>query len=518
MYSYTKNKRKLNYMILIIMILVISIGYAILSSNLNIVGSSQIGAPTWDIHWENVVVKTGSVTASTPTIDTNRTTVNYTVTFTIPGDYYEFTVDAVNAGSIDGMVSVVSNKLNGTEITTLPNYLEYKVTYDDGVDIAPNHLLSAGTSEKYKVHVGYKKDISVSDIPATPQTLNLSFSVTYVQSDSNAVLVDHSVIVYTGNKYISTDVANSTVQIGQSMSSAIVQFNNSSDVMEAIGNYPLYLKHKVVNGIVTESYVDFYMDDYMASMAPGITAGVYSLQGGGASYDEQSGQYNNDSIYFEKNKLVLQSALGSGVTCTDSITEYSCSMMGVTALVKASGFIKINVGNVYFSVTESGMSYGEGEALLEPSLGPSILYTHNYINNSLFVGEAIPDTVTVYNSFWDFYDSNQSDYCLKHIIEDGLISESYVIFNMFYKLDIGNSGETTGLYALKGYDSSAYESNKQILQTAFGTSNCQDNITSYSCSITDLFASASSDGTVIAGYNSGNYCTVIGNESYCDGK
>ena len=185
-YSYNKNKRKLNYMILIIMILVISIGYAILSTDLNILGSSQISAPTWNIHWENVSVKSGSVTAATPTIDTNKTTVNYSVTLTIPGDYYEFTVDAINAGTIDGMVSVVSNKLNNVEITTLPNYLEYKVTYDDGVDIAPNHLLASSTSEKYKVHVGYKKDISVSDILATPQTLNLSFSVTYVQSDSNA--------------------------------------------------------------------------------------------------------------------------------------------------------------------------------------------------------------------------------------------------------------------------------------------------------------------------------------------
>ncbi|MBR2997756.1 MAG: hypothetical protein IKF37_01600, partial [Bacilli bacterium] len=185
-YSYNKNKRKLNYMILIIMILVISIGYAVLSTNLNIVGSSQINAPTWDIHFENVSVASGSVTASTPTIDTNKTTVNYSVTLSIPGDYYEFTVDAVNAGTIDGMVSIVSNKLNGTEITTLPSYLEYKVTYEDGVDIAPNHLLEAGTSEKYKVHVGYKKDISVSDIPSTAQTLNLTFSVTYVQSDSNA--------------------------------------------------------------------------------------------------------------------------------------------------------------------------------------------------------------------------------------------------------------------------------------------------------------------------------------------
>ena len=211
MYSYSKNKRKLNYMILIIMILVISIGYAILSTNLNILGSSQISAPTWDIHWENVQVKTGSVSASTPTIDTNKTTVNYSVTLTIPGEYYEFTVDAVNAGTIDGMVSVISNKLNDTEITTLPNYLEYKVSYDDGIDIAPNHLLASNSSEKYKVHVGYKKDINVSDIPATPQTLNLSFSVTYVQSDDNAT--EKPVPSFAGDSWatIVNNVKNNTI-------------------------------------------------------------------------------------------------------------------------------------------------------------------------------------------------------------------------------------------------------------------------------------------------------------------
>ena len=171
-----KSKKRLYYLLVIVLLLLVSVGYAVLSNNLNIVGVSTINNSTWDIHWENVQVKTGSVTASTPTIDTAKTTVSYSVALTIPGDYYEFTVDAVNAGAIDGMVSVVSNKLNGTEITTLPSYLEYKVTYDDGVDIAPNHLLAANTSEKYKVHVGYKKDISVSDIPSNDQTLNLSFS------------------------------------------------------------------------------------------------------------------------------------------------------------------------------------------------------------------------------------------------------------------------------------------------------------------------------------------------------
>ena len=237
-YSYNKNKRKLNYMILIIMILVISIGYAVLSTNLNIVGAGTINNPTWNIHWENVSVKTGSVSASTPTIDTNKTTVNYSVTLTIPGDYYEFTVDAVNDGSIDGMVSVVSNKLNGTEITTLPNYLEYKVSYVDDIDIAPNHLLASGTSEKYKVHVGYKKDISVSDIPATPQTLNLSFSVTYVQSDNNAVKPAHP-------ESFETDSCKTIVTAVQNNYTSVYSVGDTKTIdMGTLGTHTLRIANK----------------------------------------------------------------------------------------------------------------------------------------------------------------------------------------------------------------------------------------------------------------------------------
>ena len=84
------------------------------------------------------------------------------------------------------MISAVSSKLNGTEITTLPNYLEYSVTYSDGITIKNNHLLESGKTETYKVRVGYKKDISATDLPSTEQTLNLTFSVTYVQADDNA--------------------------------------------------------------------------------------------------------------------------------------------------------------------------------------------------------------------------------------------------------------------------------------------------------------------------------------------
>ena len=374
MYSYNKNKKKLNYMILIIMILVISIGYAVLSTNLNIIGTGTINNPTWDIHWENVSVKTGSVSASTPTIDTAKTTVNYSVTFTIPGEYYEFTVDAVNAGTIDGMVSVVSNKLNGTEITTLPNYLEYKVSYEDGIDIAPNHLLAANTSEKYKVHVGYKKDISSTDIPSTPQTLNLSFSVTYVQSDSNAVPKPEP-YVYTVNKYDSsvTNPKDNAVWLNQAFPTSITKYQTASEALAAIKtssskDLPFYLKHKIENGIVTESYVEFVVTEEMAQANTGMVAGTYALRGE-KTYDPDTSTWLVDesyiSPYFETNKEAIKTAFGYATNpsrCSESGTGRSsyfyCSVSGLNAYSYADGIVNAyDTGSSGCVVDSFGSSY-----------------------------------------------------------------------------------------------------------------------------------------------------------------
>ena len=108
---------------IILLILILGIGYALIQSNLNINGTANMGAPTWNIHWANVQVKEGSVSASTPTINSAQTTVTYSVVLNIPGDYYEFTVDAVNSGTIDGMIESITSKLNGATITNLPNYI-----------------------------------------------------------------------------------------------------------------------------------------------------------------------------------------------------------------------------------------------------------------------------------------------------------------------------------------------------------------------------------------------------------
>ena len=189
-----KTKRRTKYLLLLLIIF-ISVGYAILQSNLTITGTTSIQDSKWDIHWNNVIITEGSVSTSNAdkaTIDNTKTTVNYNIVLNKPGDFYEFTVDAVNEGTIDGMIDVISSKLNNVEITTLPAYLNYSITYSDGAQIQANQELKANSSETYKVRIEYKRDIEANQLPATNQTLSLQFTVTYRQATEDAVAVDHS--------------------------------------------------------------------------------------------------------------------------------------------------------------------------------------------------------------------------------------------------------------------------------------------------------------------------------------
>ena len=184
--------KKIVFMLLIL-VCSLSIGFAFLKTELKINGNAKIKDARWDIHFNNVVVNPNSVELSigntAATISTSTTEVTYAVTLKNPGDFYEFTVDAVNSGSMDAMIDTISSKMGGVEITTLPSYMEYYVTYSDGIELAPNQYLKSGATETYKVHIGFKKDINASDLTGQVENKTLSFSVTYVQADNNAIEV-----------------------------------------------------------------------------------------------------------------------------------------------------------------------------------------------------------------------------------------------------------------------------------------------------------------------------------------
>ena len=241
-------KKKMSLMIVLLLITFLEIGYAAIVSNLEIKGYSQIKSSSFDVHFENMIIKSGSVEAITnATIEsTNRTRIDYSVIFEKPGDFYEFTVDVVNDGSLDAMVETVTSKMNNTIIdNNLPNYLEYNVTYEDGIAIANNHMLNAGKIETYKVRVAYSTNINPDDLPTTASTLNFSFGVNYIQKDSNAINRP-TLFVYT--------TSGSSQKIGTTFNTT-----SSPDPETAMSNFGhnAFIRHKVEDSVITESYVGF---------------------------------------------------------------------------------------------------------------------------------------------------------------------------------------------------------------------------------------------------------------------
>ena len=214
-----KKNRKL--LIVFVLLLFISIGYALLSQNLNINGYSKVHNSTWYIHFDNIDVKSGSVSIGSgdtaATINPNDDTeVSYTVTLNKPGDYYEFTVDAVNDGSIDGMVDLTSSKIkigdnDYVDITDeyLPKYLKYKVSYASGGPILKNHILKAGESETYKVRIEYSRDINKTDLPSEDKTITINIDSDYIQANDSAVEVPpYLECTYDGNMVQGAEYTN----------------------------------------------------------------------------------------------------------------------------------------------------------------------------------------------------------------------------------------------------------------------------------------------------------------------
>ncbi len=184
-----QNKTQVYLLLIFSLALLIGVGYAALSATLNINGQITINKASWNIHMEDISVTSGSVTATTtPTLDDAKTTVSFSVTLTNPGDFYEFTVKEVNKGTIDAMVSTISK--TGLTVTQA-KYLDYTVTYDSGLELAQNQILKSGNSEYLRVKVAFKKDVTASDLPTADSTLNLNFSLSYQQAESNAVTLAH---------------------------------------------------------------------------------------------------------------------------------------------------------------------------------------------------------------------------------------------------------------------------------------------------------------------------------------
>ena len=174
-----KSGKKVVLSLLALLLLTITVGYAALSTTLNINGTSKINNATWDVHFANLVVTSASVSATKAATIDSATEIDYNVELIKPGDFYEFTVDVTNTGTIDAKLGAAPI-LNGVSAEQ-DVYTNYTVTYSDDTAIHANDKLAAGATKKLKVRVEFDRNITNSQLPTEAQPLNLTFAMNYVQ-------------------------------------------------------------------------------------------------------------------------------------------------------------------------------------------------------------------------------------------------------------------------------------------------------------------------------------------------
>ena len=252
------------------------------------------------------------------------------------------------------MIDTIDSKLNGATITTLPAYLNYSVTYAEGGNPIQNHLLAANSTETYKVILEYRTDIDANQLPPTNQTLNLQFTITYRQATEDAQEVEY--IVYTTSRSYLNQPVN-------------YYYNNSTEALEDVkqilhdDDLFFYLRHRLDNRIIIESYVEFVITQEMANAYSGLTTGTYYIRGLDTRltiFSCKDEYYNSStescvSPYYENNKAILLHAFGNS-NCTIESNYISCNIGGKSISANEDGDVTAGNENGSCYVSDTGMS------------------------------------------------------------------------------------------------------------------------------------------------------------------
>lgn len=174
---------------LVLSVIGISVGFAAMSTELNLNGAASVVPATWKIKFNNLSSPTitGAATVVTaPTITSDTHIGNYEVQLSKPGDQVVYTFDVQNTGLIDAELSTytfAAPTITGTgtaanaDETTVRNNLVYTLTYADGSAINTNDVLNHGATASLKLTVGY--NATATALPANTVTIT-GMDVTFV--------------------------------------------------------------------------------------------------------------------------------------------------------------------------------------------------------------------------------------------------------------------------------------------------------------------------------------------------
>ena len=291
--------------LILVCVFTLTIAYAALSAVLTISGNARVSAADWDIYLANPKVTNGSATTIVPSIKTSST-VEFSTTLSMPGDFYEFTIDVVNGGSIDAMIE---NVVKTPELTTdQAKFLKYEITYQNGESITNKQLLAKDTTMPIKVRIEYRKDLVASDLPTGQVVLDLALTLEYTQSDGTASAVTNNGVYKPVSAKGSLDAIGTIVTIGDQQFYTI---GTEGDNVKLLSMYNLY-----VGGVYNSGWTA-YGDEATGkqdSTMLGYVSGQ-SIRNGTTAFSNTNSTYAGSIVegYVNNYKTILEKDYGVDV-------------------------------------------------------------------------------------------------------------------------------------------------------------------------------------------------------------
>ena len=231
--------------------------------------------------------------------------------------YYEFSVDVLNEGEADAMISSVVTKINDDE--KLPDYLECTLSYSDNHPIGNFHLLKAGSRDTYKVRLSYNGGAGELT------NIKFEFIVNYGFSTDEAVERHDYRFVYRN----SLDKVENFFVLGEHPRT----YNTIQEIKKDQG-LNILLRHKIIGNQIVESSAGFVLNDK-----------YYFLVVGNNHYDE--------------NKETLIDAFGID-NCVENEDSFQCKQEKIKGTIYNNGEVSSHDGRQICKVEITGLSYCDG--------------------------------------------------------------------------------------------------------------------------------------------------------------
>ena len=249
-----KLNKEHSILLIIILVLLLGIGYAFLNTQLKINGTADIYDGRWNVHFENYQQTANSTISPTsgnvPVITGDTTTeISYGVNYKAPGDVYEFTIDVVNGGTLNAnVVSLESTVMIGSEVvSTLPDYIDYSLTYANGDEYVLPHELPKEESEKLLIRVEYKHDLTLEQYEESKgKTISFRLKLVCVQGENTNIA------------YVYTNTPGITFHIGGKIPEGVEIYTDCWSIPEG----DVFLRHKMVDGKIEKTDIAYYYGDY----------------------------------------------------------------------------------------------------------------------------------------------------------------------------------------------------------------------------------------------------------------